>query len=932
MDCDGNACVPCGLHEPRRNAYFDGKLLLARDFEDEQVYHMAKRQLLNATLHGTGTICGLKVVEHPSDGCRAEFAVLEAGVALDCCGQEIIVPTKVPIPIAQLLDEDPDLVAALDGTRHLFISLTRCDRAGELAPVILGGCEGAAEGGKPGRILESYDFHLLAADPEEFAPVDHHHKPRLDWRQTLTFSQATPVAVAIDNDARYAYVSVVPENAEESEGATSRVLVYEQRNHDIVTALDGPAGPIDLAVSPVGDQVFLSFASGDGRGIAVYRKSAIRSDADPVATITREEPVRLVVSPRTGALFALGLDTGTITAWSQEAIATWLGEANPDPAGPAAPAETTLDGWDLRTPEETRGAVFTISPDGLRLLVLDGKGAAAVRMVEVALLFGGEPAELAPGGNPVLPTPSGEQPVAGNWSLDSRYVFLLFAAGTGEAPRTILRRYERIEATGALAQRGQGVAVPLAHALDLAVAPGERWAYALVGALDNERIEAKIVVLDMNLAQAGLPTDAPAEQLDAAEEPLPGEGLSQRLTLNGRQLYVALADESAEAQPDRGLVAVIEPDEADCGARFRDAVNGCATCVDSSHHVVLAHLPNYVAADRPRIRDKDPREGEVAIDNFTYRPLIPSSQNLRAVIQCILDEGVAEGPPGPRGDPGEQGDPGATGPRGPGIEQIAVNTLPANQPAIATLSPIAEDPEADLLLTLGIPRGANGTNGAPGPRGPGIQQVAVNTLPAGSSATAVLTPIAGDAEADLLLTLGIPRGADGSTPEPDLGHVLALSWRHNQPMSSSEFAELMEKVGIAIGFDRPVRADTLLHSKFGMDFSLVFELLTRLNDNDNCLCPVRLPVELLSDFTVEDELIVDAVPADGEEFVRGIRIAPTSDLFIMDVARVLLRCDFVLDEKDQAIDGNFLGGALPSGDGVAGGLFESWFWMLREDR
>ena len=44
MTCDTHVCVPCGLHEPRRNVYFDGKLLLARDFEDEQVYHMAKQQ------------------------------------------------------------------------------------------------------------------------------------------------------------------------------------------------------------------------------------------------------------------------------------------------------------------------------------------------------------------------------------------------------------------------------------------------------------------------------------------------------------------------------------------------------------------------------------------------------------------------------------------------------------------------------------------------------------------------------------------------------------------------------------------------------------------------------------------------------------------------------------------------------------------------
>src|SRR5688572_6764111 len=439
MTCDAHICVPCGLHEPRRNVYFDGKLLLARDFEDEQVYHIAKQQLLNATLHGTGTACGLKVVEHPAEDCRARFALLQPGLALDCCGREIIVPKKVAIPVGELLDADPDLIEKLDGTRDLVIALKRCDRPGELAPIILADCEGAAEGGKPGRILEGFDFHLFAADAGSLVPAYEQHEPRLDWRQTLTFSQATPAAVAVDEETGYAYVSIVPEGED-----ASRIFVYERRNHDIVTALDGPAGPVDLAVSPVGDQVYLSFANESETGIAVYRKSKIRLEADPLGTIPIKGPARLAVSPRTGALFALRLDEGVVTAWSQEAITEWAKADNPDPAGPASPVELKLKNWTARDPEDHRGAIFTISPDGARLMVVDSIGDSAVRIVEVALLFGGEEAEI----DPALPTPAGEKPVAGNWSLDARYLFLLYGTGTDEGPRAVLRRYERLEADG----------------------------------------------------------------------------------------------------------------------------------------------------------------------------------------------------------------------------------------------------------------------------------------------------------------------------------------------------------------------------------------------------------------------------------------------------------------------------------------------------
>jgi hypothetical protein len=43
---------------------------------------------------------------------------------------------------------------------------------------------------------------------------------------------------------------------------------------------------------------------------------------------------------------------------------------------------------------------------------------------------------------------------------------------------------------------------------------------------------------------------------------------------------------------------------------------------------------------------------------------------------------------------------------------------------------------------------------------------------------------------------------------------------------------------------------------------------------------------------------------------------------------ISLKCDFILDCHDVAVDGNHLGGILPSGDGVPGGTFESWFRVL----
>lgn len=46
---------------------------------------------------------------------------------------------------------------------------------------------------------------------------------------------------------------------------------------------------------------------------------------------------------------------------------------------------------------------------------------------------------------------------------------------------------------------------------------------------------------------------------------------------------------------------------------------------------------------------------------------------------------------------------------------------------------------------------------------------------------------------------------------------------------------------------------------------------------------------------------------------------------------ITLKCDFILDCHHIPVDGNHLRGQLPSGDGVPGGTFESWFWVGDEE-
>jgi hypothetical protein len=81
----------CEELERERLRYFMGRHLTACDFTDEQAYHVSHRRFHNRMLHGWGVLCGLKVRQHPQPECRDRFVEISPGVAIDCCGREIVV-------------------------------------------------------------------------------------------------------------------------------------------------------------------------------------------------------------------------------------------------------------------------------------------------------------------------------------------------------------------------------------------------------------------------------------------------------------------------------------------------------------------------------------------------------------------------------------------------------------------------------------------------------------------------------------------------------------------------------------------------------------------------------------------------------------------------------------------------------------------------
>lgn len=80
-----------------RNQFFKGKLLTVRDFESEQRYFNDKRRLVNRLMHGGGVVCGLQVIQVDE-----KQISIEAGVAFDYLGREIVVPEPIKQKLSML--------------------------------------------------------------------------------------------------------------------------------------------------------------------------------------------------------------------------------------------------------------------------------------------------------------------------------------------------------------------------------------------------------------------------------------------------------------------------------------------------------------------------------------------------------------------------------------------------------------------------------------------------------------------------------------------------------------------------------------------------------------------------------------------------------------------------------------------------------------
>jgi len=159
--------IPCStsLKSFQRNRYFYGKLLTVRDFEDEQRYFIEKQRLINRLIHGEGVVCGLKVEKVEN---KESFIRITPGVALDCCGREIVMPEPMEIDLSKKISLE-DFGDEETITRWVTIRYSACGKEPVPAYSAESSCE---ETCCYSRIMEGYEIDILKEKPEEYFPSD----------------------------------------------------------------------------------------------------------------------------------------------------------------------------------------------------------------------------------------------------------------------------------------------------------------------------------------------------------------------------------------------------------------------------------------------------------------------------------------------------------------------------------------------------------------------------------------------------------------------------------------------------------------------------------------------------------------------------------------------------------------------------------------
>src|SRR5437870_512696 len=235
-------CPACSFGQFTRNNYFTGKLLVERDFTEEQRFHIEKLRHHEQRLHGWGVVCGLKVKQHANENCRDRFVCIEPGTAVDCCGHDIIVREEQCFDLSRVIKDLKDKNDTGPHTLQICIRYRECPT--EEIPVLYDECGCDDTQCAPNRILESYDLDVILDPPKD---ADAMQSPRLQWENTIDLAHSFRVALHEDSSRLYVMTT----------DGTGSIYQLSTDNHTVLASHPLSAKGMALAVSNDGTRLYV---------------------------------------------------------------------------------------------------------------------------------------------------------------------------------------------------------------------------------------------------------------------------------------------------------------------------------------------------------------------------------------------------------------------------------------------------------------------------------------------------------------------------------------------------------------------------------------------------------------------------------------------------------------------------------------------------
>ena len=594
-------CAPCEITAPfSRNNYFTGKLMLERDFTDEQRYHVDKLRLHHQRLHGWGVVCGLRVVADTNPACRDRYVTVEPGLAIDCCGREIVVTETVRVDITRLPSYPAITAADAPPARALQLCIRYRECGTDTIPVLYDECAWDNDKCAPNRISESYEFDLLAPDEPPVGP-GHHHNVSLGLVRMIRLDRATRLAADAATDRLYVATKPVP--GTDSVGDLFQLALGSET---VLSAADLLGAVRDIAISPDGDMVYVLREGNDDGGdprafVDVYDAAAI--DEDPVTTADLDSLV--------GKHAALAVTaTRSVVALVDETLVV---------------LDATL-AMGLRV--DVPGGQCLAAASGGDVVNVAGAGGVIVSVDTAASPLATAPVITLPGGPDVLDLATLVVEGADDDLIALTAAPALVLVSGGLPVNT---------ATAAAGASRLGVADDGARAAVAGTAGAQLVSIA--------QLRAGTATLRVPLPiGAGIGADAVFDDGD--------------VLVVADLAYVAVPGDSLAT----GGVAVLGTvGSLNCDDLLWRSTQSCPEC-DDPGCIVLATMLDYDAGDRlVDAGTASVGSTEVEIDNRVGRTLLVSTQTLTELVECLLARPTPAGGSGRDGIDGQDGAPGRDG-------------------------------------------------------------------------------------------------------------------------------------------------------------------------------------------------------------------------------------------------------------------------------